>query len=106
MVLYFICGTIEINSKLWVAVLLFRPHIVPQSLRIQYQAWPKIIFWLKNERNWFMVASIYELNALGIVLSSKIGEIPLTGAIIVQQFSTTNSTGQLNLDGGTFITVP
>ena len=53
-----------------------------------------------------MVASIYELNALGIVLSFKIGEIPLTGAIIVQQFSTTNSTRQLNLDGGTFITVP
>ena len=53
-----------------------------------------------------MVASIYELNALGIVLSSKIGEIPLTGAIIVQQFSTTNSTGKLNKDSGTFITVP
>ena len=49
-----------------------------------------------------MVASIYERNALGIVLSSKIGEIPLTGAIIVQQFSTTNSTGKLNLDSGTF----
>ena len=53
-----------------------------------------------------MVASIYELNALGIVLSSKIGVIPLTCTIILQQFSTTNSTGQLNLDGGTFITVP
>ena len=53
-----------------------------------------------------MVASIYELNALGIVMSAKIGVIPLTCTIFMQQFSTTNSTRQLNLDGSTFITVP
>ena len=52
-----------------------------------------------------MVASIYELNTLGIVLSSKTGVILLTCTIIIQQLSTPNSTRQLNLDGGTFITV-
>ena len=41
-VLYFICGTIEGNSQIWVAVLLFQTDIVPQSLRIQHQTWPKI----------------------------------------------------------------
>ena len=40
----------------------------------------KLLFWLKTDRNRFRVS----LNALGIVLSSKIGVIPLTGAIIVQ----------------------
>ena len=53
-----------------------------------------------------MVASTYELNALGTFLSSKIGVIILTCTIIVQQFSTINGTGKLNLDSGTFITVP
>ena len=66
----------------------------------------KLLFSLKIDKNRFMVASTYELNALGIVLSSKIGVIPLTCTIIIQQYSTTNSTRQLNLDGGTFITVP
>ena len=42
--LYFICGTIEGNSQIWTAVLLFQPRIVPQSLRIQYQIWLKITF--------------------------------------------------------------
>ena len=53
-----------------------------------------------------MIASMYELKALGIVLPSKIEVILLSCTMIIQQFSTTNSTRQLNLDGGTFIAVP
>ena len=52
------------------------------------------------------LASIYELKAFGTVLSSEIEVISLTCTIMVKQFSATNSTGKLNLDSGTFITVP